>query len=108
MTIYKVKLTFDEFRFEANLAEASSIIRLVNDERDEYGNLTYQATPYQTADARHRSDEAALLVLDWLGYEYWLDDDDFVDIDSDGNSTINGKTIEKHLRDLIVEISESE
>jgi hypothetical protein len=108
MTIYTVKLKFDTFSFDANLSEASSIIRLVNDERDEYGNITYQATQYQTADARHRADEAALLVLEWLGNDYWLNPSDEIVEDEHGNETINGKTVDQYLRDLIVSIKESD
>lgn len=109
MSIITVKLTFDTFRFQANLADAAAPIRYINDERDEEtGEHTYQCTPYQTADARHRVDDAVMLMMDWLGMDYWRDPADEIGEDAAGKITIGGKPVEQYIRDLIVSVTETD
>ena len=80
MDIYVVTTTFGEFRFAANLAEASASIYSVDDE-DEADSLD-MVTPFRTADARHDPFEAAVLLMGYYGADYYLnpdDDDDNLD-----------------------------
>ena len=71
MSTYTVKLTFgDTLTFEANLAEASAPIRIIEEEGGS------QLTPYQTADAQHDPMEAAVLLIKNLGPHYWLNPED--------------------------------
>ena len=63
--IYKAQLSFGEFKFAADLVEASATIYNVDDE----GELS--PTQYQTADARHRVREALRLALQACGSDYY-------------------------------------
>lgn len=58
--------TGETLRILANLAEASSPIMYEADG-------SWYATPYQSADARHRPAEALRLVLAYLGPDYYRD-----------------------------------
>ncbi len=92
MTIYKVKLTFDTFLFEADLSQASAPIRYA--ERDqETGELVYQATPYQTADAGHDATTAAVLMVRWMGTDYYLEPGEEV-----------GDDLDEYIRQMIVSV----
>jgi hypothetical protein len=62
-TIYNAKTSWGaSFRWRADLEQAGAPIQV--ESSDEPGG--WINTPYQTADARHREDEARALILDWL------------------------------------------
>lgn len=66
MARYIIDLGFDTVIMHADLAQASAPIEYEVD-----GEVF--ATQYQTADARHREWDAAVLVVACLGRDYWLD-----------------------------------
>ncbi len=88
-TIYTASLSFEpNFRFAANLAEASATIYLV----DEDGELS--PTQYQTADARHSVTEALRLALSACGEDYYVDPSDDRDADEQLAEIVEGADIE--------------
>lgn len=101
MTNYLVKTTFGSFRFCADLTRAAAPIYSLPDKgapEDEGFS-----TPYQTADARHREWDAARLLLEYFGRDYWCDPDCMA-IDEDGNETFNGLSQDDYLDSLIVSV----
>lgn len=73
-TDYIVDCGFDTVRVRANLAEASCQIKLVHVGRDAWDEEEdVHSTPFQTADARHDEYRMALLVVRYLGPD-WYDD----------------------------------
>jgi hypothetical protein len=103
MTIYRAKTTFGSFRFEANLSEASAPIRSLPDSPDDEETAGFP-TPYQTADARHSETEAARLLLDYFGSEYWLDPTVEVTETDDGETLYAGMLREDYVRSLLVSV----
>lgn len=87
MTRYRIETTFDTTIMHAHLVEASAPISYETDD----GEVV--CTPYQTADARHYPEEAALLVYRYLGPEHWLSPDDERPEDEDD-----------YIRDLILSV----
>ena len=69
--VYEIKVKGDSrLKFEADLANAQATIHLVTE--DDH----FPATPFQTADAKHRPMMAAVLINHWLrneGEEAWAD-----------------------------------
>jgi len=61
--------TGETLRIRANLADASAPILYEADG-------VWYSTPYQSADARHRPQEALRLVLIYLGPDYYRDPSD--------------------------------
>lgn len=89
MTNYVCKTTFGRFRFAANFADAASPIESLPDRTDEDSDGF--STPFQAADARHNPHEAARLLLQYFGRDYWCDpsvvDDGYaVDYTDDGKA----------------------
>lgn len=91
MTIFKAILTFNSFLFEADLSQASAQIRYA--ERGVDGELTYQATPYCTAEAQHDATKAAVLVAKWMGPDYYLEPGEEV-----------GDDLDEYIRQMIVSV----
>lgn len=67
MTDYIIDCGFEKIRVRANLEQASAPILLVDDNSGET-----QATRLQTADARHLEHDMAVLVISWLGPQWYL------------------------------------
>lgn len=84
-TTYAIKLTFATIYMRANLAEASSPIYVsCCDDSGGPSEDDWSATAYQTADARHREHEAAILAVISQGREWWCAPEDMsLDIDPD-------------------------
>ena len=96
MAVYRAVLTFDSFKFSGVFSEASSQLWYVGEEED-------HVTPYQVADARHSPHRAALLLLEYLGRDYWLDPSDYQKSE-DGEESFAGKSEEEYLKSLIVRV----
>ena len=90
MTIYTISLPFDTLDVEADLTQASAPITLLD--ADDNAPM---ATPFQTADARHRPREMARLLIAWLGHDYWRDGDG------------DGRPDAEQIDDLILSVKES-
>lgn len=105
MSEYTIKLRFgDTLRVEANLAEASAPIKIINDHDGDWRcEETVTSTPYQTADARHDVRRMARLVLQFLGSDYWLDPSIPI-VDTEDEYTINGLSEEAYIDSLIVSV----
>ena len=97
MDIYKINLSFGEsLHFAADLSEASATIYHVDDDTLEIG----EPTQYQTADARHDETEAAWLILESCGRDYWLDPSAEI-TEVDDEEWIAGMRREEYIRSLI-------
>ena len=101
MTQYFVKTTFGSFRFQADFVQAACNICSLPDSDD--AESEGSPTPYQVADARHIPADAAKLLLEYFGRDYWCDPD-CVDEDDDGNETFNGMSKDDYLDSLIVSV----
>lgn len=78
-TNYKINLGFDTLYMKADLSQASATIYTSADP-DEYD---WEPTQYQTADASHNLDEAAILAVSCQGRDYWMSPDDEGEIEDD-------------------------
>lgn len=72
---YIVNCGFESVRVRANLVDASAPILIVDNDDEEITS----ATGYQTADARHREMEMAVLAVRSLGRDWWSDPSDTID-----------------------------
>lgn len=78
--IYAIRLPFDVLYVSADLVEASAPIAYWSG-HDKPPSLDipdpvegeWITTPFQTAAVQHDKQRMALLVLDYMGAEYWLD-----------------------------------
>lgn len=93
---YRVNLSFGDFHFRADLTEASAPIFDVGVDGEDI------ATPFQTADARHREHEAAKLILESNGPEFYLPEG------VDEEEALAGyPTLDEYLNSVIVSIVEN-
>ena len=96
MTTYTIRLNWgDTIQFAANLVEASATIYLIADDGER------MPTQWQTADARHRPEIAARLVLRSLGSDFWASPDVSRDRSADGEPTYGGLTEDAYIDSLI-------
>ena len=88
MATYTIKLPFDRLKIDYDGVHSESPIWY------EGADGEWFPTPFQTADASHDVDTAAVMVIEWLGSDYWHDpDDDYPDDEED------------YIRDLIEDIA---
>lgn len=83
---YTVQLTFDRLTMTADMAQASWPIGWIDDDGEQH------TTQYQTADARHDLERAAVLLVSTFGRDWWCGPDD------------DPKDDDEYIRDLIVDI----
>jgi hypothetical protein len=76
---YRVRLTFGSFLFRADFSQAASSIE-VNHDPDEDED-SWGPTPVQVADARHEPEQAARLLVEDCGPDYYARPDDGRDSD---------------------------
>ena len=74
MTMYTTTMPWgEELRISANLVEAGTSISYYTDDGERV------STPFQTADAGHRPHAAMMLIIGYLGAEWYQDDNDHRD-----------------------------
>ena len=92
-TTYKINLTFDVLYMRADLDQASATI-YTSCSDDPNDDNSFSAIPYQTADARHDLNDAAILAISYMGSDYWLDPSYEFDEDEDEDEYIAGLIID--------------
>lgn len=89
-TIYTANIKgIGTFRFSADLDRASAPI-CIEGQDDLEDEQRWTQTQYQTADARHRRDDALRLALRACGREYYADPDDRRDESEILNELLDG------------------
>lgn len=96
MSKYAIHTHWGEtYEFDADLSQASAPIHAITED----GELS--STPFQTADARHDADEAALLLMAWWGRDTWLSPDCEVTESESGEELYDGMTQDEYIASLI-------
>lgn len=93
MANYYVTTVCGDFSFSADLSNAKAPLRLSD------GEGGWQSTQYQTADARHDEEQAAILMIRSLGAEWYMEPGQCLD---------EGESEDDYIRSLITGIEVSE
>lgn len=100
MTTYTVTLPFEKFQFSRDFVRTLGFITY-----DENGEITQHGAPFHPVDANENAEEAAIMMLQWAGEEYWLRPGVLYDENSE---TYNGMTEREYLKSLIVSVIKDE
>ncbi len=96
MAKYEINASDGTTYLSIDLTQAASPIRVRYDDADEMSDegdldndgIRWESTPYQTADAHHDLNEAALLALRWAYRDGGWDDDNGEPMMGDINSVV--------------------